>query len=139
MVVLVLVAAFVGLTQLYTDVLWYDQLGYLSVFVTENVTKIVIFVVAAVLVAALMFASLFLAYRSRPITAESIVDDNLRRYQEALEPVRKIVIVVVPVLFGLFAASTAMTQWDTVLAAKSPKSAGTTTMTILRTGSRASW
>ena len=115
MVVLVLVAAFVGLTQLYTDVLWYDQLGYLSVFVTENVTKIVIFVVAAVLVAALMFASLFLAYRSRPITAESIVDDNLRRYQEALEPVRKIVIVVVPVLFGLFAASTAMTQWDTVL------------------------
>ena len=51
MVVLVLVAAFVGLTQLYTDVLWYDQLGYLSVFVTENVTKIVIFVVAAVLVA----------------------------------------------------------------------------------------
>ncbi|WP_426118685.1 UPF0182 family protein [Kocuria sp. LHG3120] len=114
-VVLVLVAAFVGLTQLYTDVLWYDQLGYLSVFVTENVTKIVIFVVAAVLVAALMFASLFLAYRSRPITAESIVDDNLRRYQEALEPVRKIVIVVVPVLFGLFAASTAMTQWDTVL------------------------
>ena len=41
MVVLVLVAAFVGLTQLYTDVLWYDQLGYLSVFVTENVTKTV--------------------------------------------------------------------------------------------------
>ncbi|MFI7581670.1 UPF0182 family membrane protein [Kocuria kalidii] len=114
-VVLVLVAAFVGLTQLYTDVTWYDQLGYLSVFVTENVTKIVIFVVAAVLVAALMFASLFLAYRHRPITAESIVDDNLRRYQEALEPVRKIVMVAVPVLFGLFAASTAMTQWDTVL------------------------
>ncbi|MFI7496480.1 UPF0182 family protein [Kocuria sp. M4R2S49] len=114
-VVLVLVAAFVGLTQLYTDVLWYDQLGYLSVFVTENVTKIIIFVVAAVLVAVLMFASLFLAYRNRPITAESIVDDNLRRYQEALEPVRKIVMVVVPVLFGLFAASTAMTQWDTVL------------------------
>ncbi|OLT06806.1 hypothetical protein BJF77_15240 [Kocuria sp. CNJ-770] len=114
-IVLVLVAAFVGLTQLYTDVLWYDHLGYLSVFFTENATKIAIFVVSAVLVAALMFASLFLAYRSRPITAESIVDDNLRRYQEALEPVRKIVMIVVPVLFGLFAASTAMTQWDTVL------------------------
>ncbi|MCD1145753.1 UPF0182 family protein [Kocuria sp. LUK] len=114
-VVLVLVAAFVGATQLYTDVLWYDQLGYLSVFLTENLVKIVIFTVAAVLVAALMFASLYLAHRHRPITAESIVDDNLRRYQEALEPVRKIVMVVVPVLFGLFAASTAMTQWDTVL------------------------
>jgi uncharacterized membrane protein (UPF0182 family) len=114
-VVLALVAAFVGATQLYTDVLWYDQLGYLSVFVTENLVKATIFVVSAVLVAALMFASLYLAYRSRPITAESIVDDNLRRYQEALEPVRKIVMVVVPVLFGLFAASTAMTQWDTVV------------------------
>ena len=35
----VLIALFVFGTQIYTDVLWYDQLGFLNVFVKENFYK----------------------------------------------------------------------------------------------------
>ena len=56
-----------------------------------------------------------MAYRSRPITAADATDDNLRRYQQAFEPVRRIAMIAVPVLFGLFTASTIASQWETVL------------------------
>ncbi|WP_199732578.1 UPF0182 family membrane protein [Kocuria soli] len=114
-IVAALIAAFVAFTQIYTDVLWFRQIGYLKVFVTQNVARAVIFVVAALLVAVLLWLSLWLAHRHRPLTAAAAADDNLRRYQQALEPVRKIAMFAVPVLFGLFTASTMAAQWETVV------------------------
>ena len=112
--VVVLIAAFVGFTQVYTNILWFEQLGYLRVFITRNLAVIGLFVVAALIVAALMFVSLLLAYRLRPWDAERI-SENMAKYQQALDPVRKVVMVAVPVIFGLFAASTVAAQWQTVL------------------------
>ena len=110
-----LIAAFVAFTQVYTEILWFDQLGYLNVFATQNIARAGLFVVAAALVAALLWISMRVAYRSRPITAADATDDNLRRYQQAFEPVRRIAMIAVPVLFGLFTASTIASQWETVL------------------------
>ncbi|WP_344224178.1 UPF0182 family protein [Kocuria atrinae] len=112
--VVVLIAAFVGFTQVYTNILWYDQLGYLRVFVTQNLTVIGLFIVSALIVAGLMFLSLWLAYRSRPKQGAAQATDTMRKYQQALDPVRKIVMIAVPLIFGLFAASTIATQWQTV-------------------------
>lgn len=64
--VVVLIALFVAATQVYTNVLWFEQLGYLKVFVTQNLAAIGLFVVSALVVAGLMFLSLWLAYRHRP-------------------------------------------------------------------------
>ncbi|WP_081993502.1 UPF0182 family protein [Kocuria sp. ZOR0020] len=114
-IVVALIAAFVAFTQLYTEILWFSQVGYLNVFVTQNVARAVIFVVAALVVAALLWLSLWLAHRNRPLTAAAAADDNLRRYQQALEPVRKLAMLAIPVLFGLFTASTMASQWETVL------------------------
>ncbi|MDN5701314.1 MAG: UPF0182 family protein, partial [Kocuria sp.] len=99
----VLIAAFVGFTQVYTNILWYDQLGYLRVFVTQNLTVIGLFIVSALIVAGLMFLSLWLAYRSRPKQGAAQATDTMRKYQQALDPVRKIVMIAVPLIFGLFA------------------------------------
>ena len=112
--VVILIAAFVGFTQVYTNVLWYNQLGFLRVFVTRNAMTIGLFVVAALLVAGAMFVSLWIAYRTRPRNAANITD-SMRKYQQALDPVRKVVMIAVPAIFGLFAASTAATQWKTVV------------------------
>ena len=112
--VVILIAAFVGFTQVYTNVLWYSQLGFLRVFVTRNAVMIGLFVVAALLVAGAMFVSLWLAYRTRPRDATNLTD-SMRKYQQALDPVRRIVMIAVPAIFGLFAASTAATQWKTVV------------------------
>ncbi|MCR4526132.1 UPF0182 family protein [Kocuria rhizophila] len=111
--VVVLIALFVAATQVYTNVLWFEQLGYLKVFITQNLAAIGLFVVSALIVAGLMFLSLWLAYRHRPRGGE--VTDTMRKYQQALDPVRKVVMIAVPVIFGLFAASTVATQWQTVL------------------------
>lgn len=112
--VVILIAAFVGFTQVYTNVLWYNQLGFLRVFITRNAVMIGLFVVAALLVAGLMFVSLWLAHRTRPRNTTNLTD-SMRRYQQALDPVRRIVMIAVPAIFGLFAASTAATQWKTVV------------------------
>lgn len=111
--VVVLIALFVGFTQVYTNILWFEQLGYLQVFITRNLAMIGLFVAAALIVAALMFLSLWLAHRHRPRGGE--VTDTMRKYQQALDPVRKVVMVAVPLIFGLFAASTVATQWQTVM------------------------
>ncbi|WP_058956229.1 UPF0182 family protein [Kocuria rhizophila] len=111
--VVVLIALFVGFTQVYTNILWFEQLGYLRVFITRNLAVIGLFVAAALIVAALMFLSLWLAHRHRPRSGE--VTDTMRKYQQALDPVRKVVMVAVPLIFGLFAASTVATQWQTVM------------------------
>nr|WP_314315966.1 UPF0182 family protein [Kocuria rhizophila] len=111
--VVVLIALFVGFTQVYTNILWFEQLGYLQVFITRNLAVIGLFVAAALIVAALMFLSLWLAHRHRPRGGE--VTDTMRKYQQALDPVRKVVMVAVPLIFGLFAASTVATQWQTVM------------------------
>ncbi|HET6270115.1 MAG TPA: UPF0182 family protein, partial [Arthrobacter sp.] len=46
---------------------------------------------------------------------DSEIRDNLNRYQVQLEPVRRVVMIGLPVLFGLFAGSAAASQWQKVL------------------------
>ncbi|WP_199276519.1 UPF0182 family membrane protein [Arthrobacter sp. CAN_A2] len=116
MVVAVIVIAFVYLSQVYADVLWYNQLGFLEVFVTENLTRIVLFVVAFLLMAAAVYFSLRIAFRNRPIYApDSAIQDNLNRYQAQLEPIRRLLMLGIPVVLGAFAGTAASSQWQQVL------------------------
>ncbi|WP_253905250.1 UPF0182 family protein, partial [Arthrobacter sp. H14] len=111
-----LVAGFLFFAGIYADVLWFDQLGYLDVFVKQNVTQAAIFVVAAVIMGATVYASLRVAYGARPIYApDTDVQDNLSRYQETIEPVRKLAMIGIPVLLGVFAGTAASSQWQQVL------------------------
>ena len=52
-VVAVLVVGFVFFSQIYADILWYHQLGYLEVFLKENGTKIAIFLIAFLIISGL--------------------------------------------------------------------------------------
>ncbi len=115
-VVAVIVIAFVYLSQVYADVLWYNQLGFLEVFVTENLSRIVLFVVAFLVMAGAVFFSLRIAFRSRPIYApDSAIQDNLNRYQAQLEPIRRLLMLGIPVVLGAFAGTAASSQWQEVL------------------------
>nr|WP_182977001.1 MULTISPECIES: UPF0182 family protein [Arthrobacter] len=115
-VVAVIVIAFVYLSQVYADVLWYNQVGFLEVFVTENLSRIVLFVVAFLVMAGAVFLSLRIAFRSRPIYApDSAVQDNLNRYQAQLEPIRRLLMLGIPVVLGAFAGTAASSQWQEVL------------------------
>lgn len=133
-VVIALIIAFVFATQVYTDVLWYDQLGYLGVFIRSNIIRIAAFVVAAVIMVLAVWSSLFIAYRARPdeqpkpqsrpqkptgqdpmADLQAVLAQNMRRYQQSIEPMRRVLMIVVPALVGLFTASAIAAQWDTLV------------------------
>ncbi|WP_115787909.1 UPF0182 family protein [Arthrobacter silvisoli] len=115
-VVALAVVAFVFFSNVWTDVLWYQQLGFFEVYVRENLARILTFVGGFIIMFGAVYASIRLAYRARPVYApDSEVRDNLSRYQVQLEPVRRVVMIGLPILFGLFAGSAAASQWQKVL------------------------
>lgn len=115
-VVALVVVGFIFFANTWTDVLWYQQLGYFEVFLTENLARIGIFVAGFAIMAAAMYFAIRIAYNARPVYApDAEIRDNLNRYQAQLEPVRRVVMTGLPILFGLFAGSAAASQWQKVL------------------------
>ncbi len=103
------------LAQIWTEVLWYDQLGYLQVLRTEWTTRALLFVLGFALMAGAVAVSLRVAYHSRPVYAPTTPEQaSLDQYREAVEPLRKVVMVVGPALLGFFAGAAASQQWTTV-------------------------
>ena len=103
------------LAQVWTEFLWYDQLGFGNVLRTEWGTRAVLFVLGFLVMAAAVWGSLSYGYRSRPVYAPSTQEQaNLDQYREAVEPLRKLVLIVAPVVVGLFAGAAASQQWSTV-------------------------
>ena len=115
-VVALIVVGFIFFANVWTDVLWYQQLGFFEVFLTENLARIAIFLAGFALMFSAVFFAIRIAYNSRPVYApDSDIRDNLNRYQVQLEPIRRVVMIGLPVLFGLFAGSAAASQWQRVL------------------------
>jgi uncharacterized protein len=59
---------FTSLSGMYTDVLWFSQLGFLNVFTTNLLAQSLSFVVPALVMWFATWSSLALAYRNRPIS-----------------------------------------------------------------------
>ena len=112
----ILVAIFVFVTSIYADVLWYNQLGFQRVFWTEYLAKAGIFVAAFLIMGFAIWISLRLAYRSRPVYApDGQRQDAMSKYQSQLEPMRRLLMIGVPVVIGIFAATAVTSQWKEVL------------------------
>lgn len=118
---LAIVAGLLGLiyfvvAPLWTDVLWFSHLGYESVLWTQWITRGVLFVIAAAITGASLFFALWFAYRSRPVYAP--VDEQaeaLDRYRESIEPLRRIIMTIGPIVLGVFAGISFSGNWQAVL------------------------
>ncbi|GAA1948758.1 UPF0182 family protein [Agromyces allii] len=109
----VLVIAFFVFTGLYADVLWYDQLGFLEVLTTQWIARTVLFVIGFLAMAVPVWASIQIAYRTRPVYAK--FNSQLDRYQEVFEPLRRLAMYGVPVVLGIFAGVSTSSRWDLTL------------------------
>ncbi len=110
-----LIVLLLVLAQAWTEVLWYQQLGYSKVLYVEWGTKAVVGLLGFAVMAGSVFASMAVAYRSRPVYPPSDAEQrNLDQYREAVEPLRKVVMVALPVVLGLFAAGAASGRWADV-------------------------
>ncbi|SFN48910.1 hypothetical protein SAMN05216219_0768 [Mycetocola miduiensis] len=109
----VLVVVFFIFAGLYSDFLWFDQLGFATVLATQWVASAVMFTIGFLGMAVPVWASIMLAYRLRPVYAK--LSSQLDRYQELVEPLRRLATYGIPVVLGLFAGFAAATRWEVVL------------------------
>jgi uncharacterized membrane protein (UPF0182 family) len=99
----------------YVDWLWFGELGYRSVFTTKLVTRLVVFLVAAVLMGAVVFTAIALAYRTRPVFVPTNgPNDPVARYRTAVMTRLRLIGIGVPVVIGVFTGFIAQTYWDRV-------------------------
>jgi uncharacterized membrane protein (UPF0182 family) len=99
----------------YVDWLWFGELGYRSVFTTVWVTRIVLFLVVSVLIGAIVFAGLALAYRTRPVFVPTTgPNDPVARYRTAVMTRLRLVGIGVPAAIGLLSGAVAQSYWAPV-------------------------
>lgn len=99
----------------YVDWLWFGELGYRSVFTTQIVTRLVIFFVVAILLGAVVFAALALAYRTRPVFVPTAgPNDPIARYRTAVMARLRLVGIGVPAFIGVLAGFVAQSYWQQV-------------------------
>lgn len=115
-VLFVIGASLLGAAGFYTDWLWFDQLGYLSVFRTQIFAQAILFVVAALGFGLITGLSLWLAYRFRPIYLKFPDERSpFEQYRQILEQLRRVVMIGVPVGFGVLAGLATSPNWGVVL------------------------
>ena len=96
----------------YTDWLWFDNLGYRGVFVKVLITRILLFAAGAVAMAVLSGASIYAASRIvRGAASLPLPDDILRFMNRALASISVGVVAVLAIIFGGVAAS----RWEILL------------------------
>ncbi|GAA1758253.1 hypothetical protein GCM10009834_14690 [Streptomonospora arabica] len=115
-VVVVVIAGLLTAANFWTDYLWFDSVGYSTVFLTELRTRSLLFAVAGLLMAAAVGASMFFAYRSRPLAPPmSPEQQGLARYRMSIDPRRKIFFWVIVAGLGVLTGASASGEWGTYL------------------------
>ncbi|MEU6401314.1 UPF0182 family protein [Streptomyces sp. NPDC046985] len=108
--------AFTMFAGFWTDWLWYRSVHYSSVFTTTLLTKIGLFFVFGLLMAAAVGLNVWLAHRLRPpLSAMSMEQQSLDRYRMGIAPYKAWLLCGATVLVGLIAGASAAGQWRTWL------------------------
>ncbi|MFD0901167.1 UPF0182 family membrane protein [Actinomadura sediminis] len=112
-----LLVAFVVFTAFYTDLLWYQSVGFEAVFTTQLKARAVLFFGAGLLMALLVGANVLVAYRLRPAYRPlSVEQQGLERYRAVIDPRRRLIAITLLGLLGVFTGASVSGQWPTWLA-----------------------
>jgi uncharacterized protein len=111
----VLVLAFFALTtfaNFYTNVLWYRDIGFGSVYSRLLWTKIGLFAIFGLLMAVVVAVNMVVAFRLRPLFhPQSPEQTGLDRYRQAVTPIRTWLVLGLAVLLGIFAGTSGSGEW----------------------------
>ncbi|MGH3664971.1 MAG: UPF0182 family protein, partial [Egibacteraceae bacterium] len=102
--------------RFYTDVLWYDSLGFAGVFWRILGTRVGLGLVAGLLVAGLVGGNLWLARRlAPPYRIPSPQEAVVERYRQAVLPYLRPLLAGVAVVLGLLSGLSMTSAWPTFL------------------------
>ena len=115
----VLVIAFFALTtfaNFYTNVLWFRDVGFGSVYSKLVWTKIALFLIFGLLMAVVVAVNMVIAFRLRPLFhPQSPEQTGLDRYRQAVTPIRTWLVLGLAALLGLFAGTSGAGEWRSYL------------------------
>ena len=112
----VIVAALVSLSSFYIDWLWFESVGFTSVWSTVLLTKIALFVVAGLVTSVIITLNVYLAFRRRPFDVSMAIEtDNLARYRATIDPIRKLVLPGIAVVLFYFGGTSGVQLWSSWL------------------------
>lgn len=100
-------------SSLYTEVLWFDQVGYLDVLLTTWGGSVAMFLIGFVTMFLPVWLSIALAYRFRPVYAK--LSNELDRYRQIIDPIRRVAMIGIPALVALFSGLGSANTWPQFL------------------------
>ena len=104
------------LATFYTEVLWFDSVGFSSVFWTLLTTQVGLGVIAGLVMAALLAGNLLLARKlAPPYRIPSAQEEGIERYRQAVEPFARSLVLVVALAIGVLSGISVAPEWETVL------------------------
>ena len=104
--------ALLSISGYYTDWLWYRSVNASQVYLSVIAWRIGLFIVFAAITGFVIWLNVYLAYKYRPMYASVTADQlSLQRYREALDPIRKTVFTIGPILLGFLAGGSASAEW----------------------------
>ncbi|MGE2713207.1 UPF0182 family protein [Mycolicibacterium litorale] len=96
----------------YVNWLWFGELGYRSVFTTVLFTRVAVFLIVSIVIGAIVFAGLALAYRTRPVFVPTVgPNDPIARYRTTVMSRLRLFGIGIPAFIGILAGIVAQSYW----------------------------
>ncbi|MDO5080872.1 UPF0182 family membrane protein [Buchananella hordeovulneris] len=112
----VLAAGLLLAAKVWTEVLWFRQLGFTRVLLVEWGAKVGLFVVGFLVVGGVVWLALTLAHRSRPPASRLGPSDAVvASYRKQFEPLRRLSFLGVAAALGVLGGVNLAANWSTVL------------------------
>jgi hypothetical protein len=108
-----IVFALVSVAGIYTDWLWFRQLDFEVVFFTQIIGQIVAFFIGFAIMTLLVAIGLVTAWRSRPVYLKMPDESPFQAYQQLLDGLRRVIMLGLPALLGVFGGLIAAREWQT--------------------------
>lgn len=103
------------LIDMYTNWLWFGEVGFRDVYRKVLFTRVLVFIIVAILLAAAVFLAMLLAYRSRPVFLPPVgPNDPIARYRTTVMSRLRFFGIIIPVVVGVMAGLIAQSNWVTV-------------------------
>ena len=105
--------ALLSAAGVYTDWLWFRQLGFEGVFTTQILGQIAAFLAGFAVLTLIVGIALGFAWKTRPVYIRMPEESPFAVYQQMIEGLRKIVMIGLPVVLGIFGGLIVAREWQT--------------------------